>query len=92
VNYAYDDKYLFTATFRADGSSKFGVNNKYGYFPSVALGWNVFKENFMTNSMFNNLKLRTSWGQTGNQEIPSKITKASYSEDRLITGAQSLST
>jgi TonB-linked SusC/RagA family outer membrane protein len=92
INYAYDDKYLFTGTFRADGSSKFGANNKYGYFPSVALGWNISKENFMSNTAFNNLKFRTSWGQTGNQEIPSKITKASYSEDRLITGGQSLNT
>ncbi|MEQ9375333.1 MAG: TonB-dependent receptor [Imperialibacter sp.] len=92
VNYTFDEKYLFTATLRADGSSKFGVNNKYGYFPSVALGWNISNEDFMDNSFFDNLKLRTSWGQTGNQEIPSKITKASYSEDRLITGAESLST
>ncbi len=92
LNYAYADKYLFTATIRADGSSKFGVNNRYGYFPSVALGWNVFKEDFMSGSTFNNLKLRTSYGQTGNQEIPAKVTKASYSEDRLITGAQSLNT
>lgn len=92
VNYTYDDRYMFTATLRADGSSKFGVNNKYGYFPSVALGWNISNEGFLANSFFDNLKLRTSWGQTGNQEIPSKITKASYSEDRLITGGQSYST
>jgi len=92
INYTYNDKYLLTATLRADGSSKFGVNNKYGYFPSIALGWNISKEDFMSSSPFNNLKLRSSWGQTGNQEIPAKITKASYSEDRLITGAQSLST
>jgi iron complex outermembrane receptor protein len=93
LNYAYNDRYLFTATLRADGSSKFGSNNKYGYFPSVALGWNISKENFMSIlTFFNNLKLRASWGQTGNQEIPSKITKASYSEDRLVTGTQSLST
>ncbi len=92
VNYSFDDKYLFTATLRADGSSKFGENNKYGYFPSVALGWNISNENFMSNTPFNNLKLRASWGRTGNQEIPSKITKASYSEDRLITGSQSYST
>ncbi|MDP5229346.1 MAG: TonB-dependent receptor, partial [Cellulophaga sp.] len=89
VNYGYDNKYLFTATFRADGSSKFGDNNKYGYFPSVALGWNIGNEDFMENSVFNNLKFRASWGLTGNQEIPSKITKASFSEDRLITGAGS---
>jgi iron complex outermembrane receptor protein len=92
VNYTYNDKYLFTATFRADGSSKFGANNKYGSFPSVALGWNISQEDFMATSGVDNLKLRASWGKTGNQEIPSKITKASYSEDRLITGAQSLNT
>ncbi len=92
LNYSYSDKYLFTATLRADGSSKFGENNKYGYFPSVALGWNISNENFMSNSPLNNLKLRASWGQTGNQEIPSKITKASYSENRLITGSQSFNT
>ena len=92
LNYVYDEKYLFTATIRADGSSKFGDNNKYGYFPSFALGWNVTKEEFMANSFFNNLKVRTSWGQTGNQEIPSKITQASFSEDRLATGAGSLNT
>lgn len=92
LNYVYDDRYLFTATFRADGSSKFGDNNKYGYFPSVALGWNISNENFMDGPAFSDLKLRASWGQTGNQEIPSKITKASYSENRLITGGQSFNT
>jgi iron complex outermembrane receptor protein len=92
VNYTFKDKYLFTATLRADGSSKFGANNKYGYFPSVAAGWNMSNEGFMANSFFSNLKLRASWGQTGNQEIPSKITKASYTEDRLITGGQSFNT
>jgi TonB-linked SusC/RagA family outer membrane protein len=91
-NYTYADKYLFTATFRADGSSKFGENNKYGYFPSLALGWNVSKEDFMANSIFDNLKVRGSWGRTGNQEIPSKITKASYAEDRLSQGSGSLNT
>ena len=92
VNYTFADKYLFTGTLRADGSSKFGENNKYGYFPSFALGWNISNEGFMDNSIFSNLKLRASWGQTGNQEIPSKITKASYSEDRLTTGAGSINT
>jgi iron complex outermembrane receptor protein len=92
LNYGYADKYLLTATLRADGSSKFGDNNKYGYFPSFALGWNISNEAFMANSVFDNLKLRASWGQTGNQEIPPKITEASYSEDRLSTGAESLNT
>ncbi|WP_035916770.1 SusC/RagA family TonB-linked outer membrane protein [Flavimarina sp. Hel_I_48] len=92
ANYIFDDRYLVTATLRADGSSKFGENNKYGYFPSFALGWNISNERFMENSTFDNLKLRASWGQTGNQEIPSKITQASFSEDRLITGGGSLNT
>lgn len=81
LNYGYDNKYLLTATLRADGSSKFGSNNRYGYFPSVAVGWNITKEDFLKESaMVNNLKLRASWGQTGSQEIPAKITKASYRE------------
>lgn len=81
LNYGYDSKYLLTATMRADGSSKFGKNNKYGYFPSVAVGWNISREDFLSDSdVFRNLKLRASWGQTGSQEIPSKITQASYTE------------
>jgi len=81
VNYSHDNKYMLTATMRADGSSKFGANNKYGYFPSVALGWNIMNEDFMLNSgNIDNLKLRVSWGKTGNQEIPSKITQASFTE------------
>ena len=84
LNYVYADKYLLTATMRADGSSRFGKNNKYGYFPSFALGWNLSKESFMENSsVFNNLKLRASWGQTGNQDgIPSKVSLASYTDSR----------
>lgn len=82
VNYGFDGKYLVTATLRADGSSKFGENNRYGYFPSFALGWNLSKESFMENSFFDNLKLRASWGQTGNQEIPAKITQLSFTESK----------
>lgn len=82
LNYSFDGKYLVTATMRADGSSKFGKNNKYGYFPSFALGWNVSKERFMAGTAFDNLKLRASWGRTGNQEIPSKITQSSFTESR----------
>jgi len=78
-NYAYDNKYLLTASLRADGSTRFGANNKYGYFPSFALGWNISKEDFLKNSsLLNDLKIRASWGQTGNQEVENKITKASY--------------
>jgi len=84
VNYGYANKYLLTATMRSDGSSRFGEDNKYGYFPSVALGWNIDKENFMTdNSVFSILKLRASWGQTGNQDgIPSKVSLASFVDSR----------
>lgn len=82
LNYQYASKYLVTATLRADGSSKFGENNRYGYFPSFALGWNISRESFMDNSIFSNLKLRASWGQTGNQEIPAKITQLSFTESR----------
>ena len=68
----YKDRYLLTGTFRADGSTRFGANNKYGYFPSVGVAWNISKENFLAGSTFiNNLKLRFSWGKTGNQEFPS---------------------
>jgi len=82
VNYSYDGRYLLTATMRADGSSKFGENNRYGYFPSFALGWNLSQEDFFQASFVDNLKIRASWGQTGNQEIPSKITQLSYTESR----------
>ena len=66
----YRDKYLLTATFRADGSSKFGANNKYGYFPSFAAAWNINKEKFFKIDFVNSLKLRAGWGKTGNQEFP----------------------
>lgn len=80
LNYSFNDKYLFTASMRADGSTRFGDNNKYGYFPSFALGWNISKESFLEDATaINNLKLRASWGQTGNQEVQNKLTKASYS-------------
>ena len=49
LNYTFNDKYLLTASMRADGSTRFGENNKYGYFPSFALGWNISKENFLEN-------------------------------------------
>jgi iron complex outermembrane receptor protein len=87
VTYQYNNKYLLTANFRADGSSKFGENNRYGYFPSFSLGWKISEENFMRNTGFSNLKLRAGWGLTGNQEIPSKITQALYVS--TVTGTTS---
>lgn len=70
LNYDYQGKYLLTATMRADGSSRFGANNRFGYFPSVAFGWNLGDEAFLQGSTFiDQLKLRTSYGSIGNQGI-----------------------
>ena len=70
VNYTYADRYLASLTLRRDGSSRFGKNNRYGTFPSVSAGWRISEERFMEKTdWIDNLKLRASWGQTGNQEI-----------------------
>ncbi|MBD1431268.1 TonB-dependent receptor [Sphingobacterium sp. DN00404] len=70
ANYNYEDRYLLTTSFRADGSSKFHRDNRWGYFPSVAVGWRISQEDFMQDvSWVNNLKLRASWGQIGNEKI-----------------------
>lgn len=87
VNYSYRDKYLFTATLRADGSSKFGENNKYGTFPSFSAGWKISEEPFMSSIPVSSLKLRAGWGQTGNQEIPSKITQQLFTS--TVSGSTS---
>ncbi|AUP81256.1 TonB-dependent receptor [Flavivirga eckloniae] len=68
-NLNFNDKYLLTGTVRVDGSTKFGEDNVYGIFPSVAFKWKIFKESFMPAG-FSDLSLRTGWGITGNQEIP----------------------
>ncbi|GAB3742571.1 SusC/RagA family TonB-linked outer membrane protein [Spirosoma lituiforme] len=71
VNYGFDDRYLLTLTVRADGSSRFGEGNKWGYFPSAAFGWNVSNERFFANvPNVSSLKVRLSAGLTGNQSIP----------------------
>lgn len=70
ANYSYQDRYLATLTFRVDGSSRFGEDNQYGYFPSMALGWRLLEEPFFPEmNLFSELKLRGSYGLTGNQEI-----------------------
>jgi hypothetical protein len=71
INYSYDSRYLFTYTVRRDGSSVFGANNKYGVFPSVALGWNLTREQFMESiaPVLNNAKIRLSYGKSGNEAI-----------------------
>ena len=73
VNYTFKDRYLMTATLRADGASNFAENHRWGYFPSVALGWRFQEEAFMKNfTVLSNGKLRVSWGQTGNSNIGNK--------------------
>lgn len=71
VNYSYDNKYLASFTIRDDGSSRFGINNRYAVFPSVSLGWRISEEPFLkrTANFMDDVKLRASWGQTGNQSI-----------------------
>lgn len=70
ANYNYADKYMASLTIRHDGSSRFGKNNRYATFPSVSVGWRINQENFLKKaSWIDDLKLRASWGQTGNQEI-----------------------
>lgn len=81
INYGYKGRYLVTANFRSDGSSRFGPDNRWGYFPSFAAAWRLSEEDFLKeNKTISDLKLRASWGITGNQNIPNY---ASYS---LYTG------
>lgn len=89
ANYSYDSRYLFTATIRRDGFSGFGINNKFGTFPSVAVGWNVSNENFFSNAkqIFNLLKLRGSYGESGNQAINPYQTISQLSPQDYIDGS-----
>jgi TonB-dependent starch-binding outer membrane protein SusC len=84
INYVLLGRYLFTSTFRSDGSSKFGDNNKWANFPSLAVGWNLGEESFIKDlNVFHKLKLRTSWGISGSQAAPpySTITKYNFDKD-----------
>ena len=70
MNYTFHDKYMLTATIRRDGTSRFSEDNRWGWFPSLALGWNISDENFLVNSeTVSNLKLRLGWGITGQENI-----------------------
>ena len=93
ASYAYNDKYMLTVTGRYDGSSRFGENNKWGFFPSVGIGWRVNQESFMADiDAISNLKIRASYGITGNQEISNyaslpQLSAANYVYNgSLITG------
>ncbi len=90
AEYDYDNKYLLTATFRRDGSSRFGPANRWGGFPSVAGAWKVSQEAFMEKATFvDDLKVRGGWGRTGNQEIPDYLyTTTTSSKQNYVFGGQ----
>ncbi|WP_212006018.1 TonB-dependent receptor [Chitinophaga sp. HK235] len=86
INYAYKDKYLLTASMRADGASKFYGNQRWGYFPSVGLGWVISEEPFLKNTkIFDNLKLRGSWGKVGNASVPGFLAVQRVTQDPFMT-------
>lgn len=78
INYDYMGKYLLTGTIRADGSSKFSRGNRWGYFPSAALGWRISEEEFLKADWLDNLKLRLSYGIAGNNNIPAGQTRKTF--------------
>jgi len=85
VNYSLLDKYLFTLSFRADGSARFGPENRFGYFPSAALGWRIKQENFLKGvDLVNDLKLRASYGAIGNQPNSNYLYFSTYSGGRNV--------
>jgi TonB-linked SusC/RagA family outer membrane protein len=86
ANYNFKEKYLLTATVRVDGSSRFGINNKYGTFPSVAAAWRISQESFMPKGVFDDLKLRANYGIVGNQDFTGGASKIIYTYNN--TGAQ----
>lgn len=88
INYSYNDKYLITASMRADGSSRFGANNKWGFFPSAALGWRMSEESFIKDiSFISDLKLRASYGITGNTALNAYQSLSRLSAVRTIYGS-----
>ncbi|TZF81003.1 TonB-dependent receptor [Pedobacter sp. BS3] len=87
INYSYDSRYLLTLTGRRDGFSGFGENYKYGFFPSVALGWNISNEKFFNTKWVSNLKLRLSYGSNGNQAVGAYRTLAAMLERSYVNGS-----
>ena len=87
LNYNFGNKYLATASFRSDGSSKFAKNNKWGYFPSFAFAWRAGEEEFIKNlDFFDNLKVRAGWGQTGNPNIDPYQSLTNYGLTKYPSG------
>ncbi len=92
-NYTYDDRYLATVTFRADGSSKFGKNNKWAYFPSGAISWKAHQEEFISRlGVFNELKFRLSYGLSGNQGISAYQTLSRYGTEKYFNNGSWVTT
>lgn len=93
ANYNYADRYLFTGTVRRDGSSRFGANNKWGYFPSGSVAWRISKEKFFDVKAISDLKLRVSYGLTGNQDIGNLLSQTllNPSSNGYIIGGQRVS-
>ena len=96
ANYSYDNRYLVSFTARYDGSSRFGKNNRFAFFPSVSAGWRISQEKFMSgaSSWMDDLKIRVSWGQTGNQDISSTARYTIYESNYGVNenGGQSYGT
>lgn len=89
INYAYDNKYLLTLTARTDGATRLAVGKKWKLFPSIALGWNIHKEDFMRNhNLITELKLRASYGESGNQTVAVGSTLASYGTTTAVINEQ----
>jgi TonB-linked SusC/RagA family outer membrane protein len=89
INYSIDQKYIFTVSGRADGSSRFGKDKKWGYFPSAAFAWNISREDFLSSyKTISNLKLRLSAGVTGNQEIGQYLSLATLGSATYFFGGQ----
>ena len=89
VEYDYNNKYYFTLSGRADGCSRFGIENKWGFFPAANAAWNVYKEDFMQETPFNNLKLRASYGQVGNRPSSPYLSQANADQrDYIINGVK----
>lgn len=88
VNYHYDHRYMFSISARYDGSSRFAKNNKWGFFPGVSAGWNIHRENFFLplSDVVSNLKLRASWGKTGNNSLSIFDSRGRYSTGYMYDG------
>lgn len=86
VNYAFDNRYLFEANLRADGSSRFGPDSRWGYFPSFSAGWRISQEEFMaaTRNVISNLKLRGSWGKSGNNAVGNYDWQSTYAINSVV--------